>query len=457
MRCAARFAAVRGWIVLLVVPAVVACSAWTESRPSGIVRGRGEAFADDRGPFLALGATLFWGPWGYKFDRARLDRHLQFLSERGVDYVRVLGQVGRPDSDSDDSWSDRPIDPRWRDACTGSSSAPPSCGTYDEVIAGFTDLAFDRYGLRVEWTIFGGTGFTPTPESRLALVDRLLAMSKGREHKIMHFEVANEFYHNGFEGPEGLAELRRLGRHLQERTMVPVALSAPRGSNCSVMQQLYAGGIGELVTEHFDRSGEDGGWAAVQSAWELQFCEGLPPLRSSNEPIGPFSSVRAEADPVRLAMSAAVAYVSGIGAYVLHTGPGIRGGGQVDLERGRPADIWAVPDIDRILSALGVVTRTLPPDVPTWSRRRVGRADPVVLLAGSSGPVKGYIALQDRRFVMTPLALEGPLTIEARVAADVSVVHPESGAVLYRGSLEAGERTTVAGSPAYLVLGEAKS
>jgi hypothetical protein len=420
-----------------------------------MVHGRGASFADDRGPFLALGATLFWGPWGYKFDRERLERTLRFLAEHNVDYVRVLGQVGTPD-DPDDSWSDRPIDPRWNDPCPASGDAPPTCGTYDDVIAGFTDLAYDRYGLRVEWTIFGGIGFTPTPRSRVALVDRMLAMAKGREPKIMHFEIANEFYQNGFEGPEGLQELRRLGKRLQDRTRVLVALSEPPGSDCGVLQRMHAGGVGEVVTEHFTRSDDDDGWAAVRAPWKLQACRGLPRLRSNNEPAGPFSSVRAEGDPLRLTMSAAVTYASGMGAYVLHTGPGVRGGGRADLKLGRPADIQAVPEIDRILGALHTVRRVLPPDLPQWARRQAGDQDPIRLRSGEAGAVAAFTATRDNRFVVLPHAVDGPLTVQARVRVALRIIEPVSGEVRFQGTLPASGTATVNGSAAYILIGETR-
>ena len=63
---------------------------------------------------------------------------------------------------------------------------------YDKVIAGLTDLAYDKYGLRVQWTLFGGAPSTPPGRAREALVDRFATMSRGREHKIFAFEIANE-------------------------------------------------------------------------------------------------------------------------------------------------------------------------------------------------------------------------------------------------------------------------
>lgn len=459
-RCAGRC-----WTIGLVLAIVAGCGAADQSipsreargRPTGVVHARGAAFADDRGPFLPLGATLFWAPWGYKFDRERLERHLEFLSKRGVDYVRVLGQVGAPGSDPEDTWSDRPIDPRWSDACPGGGSRPSHCGTYDQVIAGLTDLAYDRYGLRVQWTVFGGTSFTPTAESRIALMDRMLAMAKGREHKIFLFEVANEYFQNGFAGAAGLEEVRRLGKYLQDRTPVLVALSAPQGSDCAAMQRLYADGTGDVVTEHFSRTGDEAGWLAVRSAWNLQFCQGLPPLRSSNEPIGPFASVRDDKDPLRLAMSAAMAYLSGVGAYVLHTGPGVRGGGRADRERGRPADIWAVPEIERVLGALTTVRRVLPPDVPSWSRHVAGADDPIRLRGGSANEVRAYTAVRDRRFVVVTLAVEGSLIVQAQVPVELQIVDPAGGEVLQKMSLAAAAAVTVSTSSAYIITGERKS
>jgi hypothetical protein len=269
----------------------------------------------------------------------------------------------------------------------------------------------------------------------------------------MHFEVANEFYHNGFDGPEGLAEVRTLGRRLQDRTQVLVALSAPRGSDCGVMQRLHEGGVGEVVSEHFSRSSREDGWAAIRAPWALQSCNGLPPLRTSNEPIGPFSSVRAEGDPARLALSAAITYVSGVGAYVLHTGPGIRGGGRADLDRGRPADIWAIPRIDEIFRGLTNVRRVLPADVAGWSRRESTPSDPIGLTLEDGSPVRAYVAVDGDRFVILALALSGPTTIEARRGVDLRVVHPVTGAPLHEGALEAGARVSVPSLPGHIVVG----
>ena len=119
------------------------------------------------------------------------------------------------------------------------------------------------------------------------------------------------------------------------------------------------------------------------------------------------------------------------------------------------ADIWAVPEIDRVLQALAHVRRVLPPDLPSWTRHEARPDDPV-LLRGAA-PIDAYAATQGRRFVVLPLAVEGPLTVQARVPVQLQVVHPVSGEVLHRNTLAASASITVTGSAAYIITGEEQS
>ena len=211
---------------------------------------------------------MFWGAWAYKHDRPRLERNLEVLSAAGVDYVRVLGSVGGA------SWVDRQTDSRWTD--------------YDAIIAGMTDLAYDRYGMRVQWTLFGGAPFTPSGPAREALVDRFASMAQGREHKVFAFEVANEAWQNGFAGPEGLAELRRLGQRLNEKTPVLVALSSPaRGAACAT----YAGAGADAMTLHYERGfGDEGPLQPLRRPWTFPapttaHARPASPIVLNNEPM----------------------------------------------------------------------------------------------------------------------------------------------------------------------------
>lgn len=50
----------------------------------------------------------------------------------------------------------------------------------------------------------------------------------------------------------------------------------------------------------------------------------MPPV-SSNEPIGPGSSVNSESDPIKLCSAAVFAYLANLPAYVYHSRAGVYG------------------------------------------------------------------------------------------------------------------------------------
>jgi hypothetical protein len=210
-----------------------------------------------------------------------------------------------------------------------------------------------------------------------------------------------------------------------------------------------------LLTEHFPRStsGPAGVWEPIRAPWALDACKGLPPLRSSNEPIGPFSSVNDERDPLRLGIAAAVTYVSGTGAYVLHTGAGIRGGGRADRKVGRPPDIARVPGIDAILRALQAVRRRLPADVASWRRFDAAAANDLVTARAARSLVAAYGARKDGRFVLVPFGTQGAVTLRAAAAVEVEVFDPRTGERRGGGAIAAGGTLVVDGLPGYIVVG----
>jgi hypothetical protein len=400
------------------------------ARRSGVVRLDGRVFADGQGPQFAIGSTFFAAAWAYKHDRTRLVDNLRFLKGGGIDYIRVLGVVGPG------GWTDRTVDPAWPD--------------YDAVVAGLTDLAYDE-GLRVEWTIFGGVELASTARAREEVVRRFVAMARTRAHKIQHWEVANEAWQNGFEGTAGRNELRTLAGLLREGSPLPVALSAP--PDRATATNWYANGPANLLTMHLDRSqqGADGPWRPVYQAWDVASMTGVPAAWTSNEPTGPESSVTADADPLRLAASAAVVAVSGGAGYVLHTGPGVRFGGAEDRERKRSANFADVERIGETLAALRAVKSVLPADVGNWARhepRTDGSEYPfdpdVVLTDLAAGRVlRAYCASAGPRFVCVPIRLQGQTTWRARRAMQVEVIGLRDGTTQRTVALEAGESLTL--------------
>lgn len=394
-------------------------------RPTGVIRIDGRAVADDRGPFPALGASLFWAAWAYKHDRPRLDAHLELLSRHNFDYIRALGTVGRQPY-----WQGREIDWRWPD--------------YDQVIAGLTDHAFDRYGIRVQWTIFADAEqMIPDPADRVRLVDRFVAMSKGREHKIMHFELANESWQNGFGGPGGLEQLRSLARHLDERTSIPVAISDSDGHACADHQAMYRGAGVQIMTEHFPRDlgGRHGRWGPVVAPWAIRDCEGVPKVVSNNEPIGPRSSVETDSDPYRIVAAAVVSWMSGVGLYVFHTDAGVWGRESLESMPGAPS----------ILKGLAAARRYVPPDIVNWTAQR-GHPEGHALFKGA-GAREVFTATSGDRFFVAAIDVPRTFTITAQRPIIVEVIDPLTGKVAPEMQKAAGESLEIGEGPVVIVRG----
>ncbi len=415
-------------------PGIRAAQVSRRETRSGPVRLQGRAVADAAGPFNALGATLFWAAWAYKFDRAKLERNLEVLRAAGVNYVRVLGSVGGA------SWEDRQTDPGWDD--------------YDAIIAGVTDLAYDRYGLRVQWTLFGGAPFTPAGAARRQLVDRFAALARGREHKIFAFEIANEAWQNGFRGPDGLAELQRLGKRLNARTSVLVALSSPAsGAACAT----YAGSGANVMTLHYDRgAAADDPLAPVLAPWSFPTaydgkCRGrLPRAVFNNEPIGPESSVRQDDSPARIAAANVMTFLAGNAAYVLHAGPGIRGGGVADVEGAlrRHSNFDDLPSFKPIVTALAAARRSLPDGLANWTRHAPD--SPGAPLRGFDGL---YIALSGPSFIGLAGDVQTPVKLTAQRSASFDVRETATGKIVDQFHVKSGDNVVLRGGEAMTIVG----
>lgn len=402
------------------------------------------SLSDDQGRFNALGATLMWGAWGFKNDKARLEQNLEYLSQHGFHYVRALGVVG--DYDNPDYWDGREIDWRWPD--------------YADVIAGFTDLAYDQYGLRVEWTLIGdGQTTVPNSKDRYALVDTFVAMSQGREQKIILFEIANEAWQNGFSGSAGVDELRALSAYMNQATPILVASSAPAGGDCAGAEQLTTGGVADITSLHFDRDvGQvDGHWRPVWQPWWVWHCPTTLPVAANNEPIGPGASVNSEEDPEKLVAGAVASFVSGLPLHVFHSGAGVRG----------DQNLWEMAGAD----AFGNVAQVVPPDIASWQRYdhddpnapvRVyaddgGSAVSDALWPELSSPTAGVVqalsAVDQQELFVLLVGVLDHVVVEARSGLTFEVVSPQSGATLYSHSLAAGEQLTLSGAGALVVRG----
>jgi len=422
--------------ILLMSPAVDVPPSGGGVARQGRVHAAHHAVVDDGGPFCALGASLFWLQWGYLNDRPRLEQNLAFLAKYGVDYVRALGTVG---------WPDRTIDPTapgWAEAC-----------------AAVTDLAYVQ-GLRVQWTVFGGIEDCPTERDQERVIDAMIAMSHGREHKIFAFEVANEGFATGFPGDEGRERLRRLGDRLRAGVPHIVALTAPTDDAVCRMYRDWHGGA---ATIHFDRDDRsDRGWRFVRQPWgwpdeyraRESYNGALPDICFNNEPKGPQSSVSQTDDPMLLQFAYLDTFIAGVGAYVLHTGAGVQGGGAADMARGRVANLWETPNIDAILSAHQAIRRVLPGDLANWSRQNAQwQAFPFDGLAQAVADgriVRSHAAINGADCWLDILGLQAPVVGTAKRDLTITAIDPFTAAEGTPVRLSSGAQIVFAGAAGQL-------
>jgi hypothetical protein len=418
---------------------------WDLASQTNVVRLSGKSLCDDVGPFLGLGVSYFQALRHAKVDRERLNRNLALFAAKGFNYVRVLSMV---------SWDGLEIAPVTFTNRAGRVVA--ACPEYWQQFRDLLDLAA-QHGLRAEVTIFADAQYVmPSKATRQAHLDGIMANIAGRESQLMHLEVANEAWQNGFPGAQGIADLRAFAQYLTDRTSALVAITSNDDTSDQGIIALHGGSAADLATVHFSRDTRtpEGGWLPVRDAYRAGNLPGVPPV-SSNEPIGPGSSVSSENDPIKLCAAAVFAYLANLPAYVFHSSAGV-------YARVRFED---TPGID----AFQFVRRLLPPDLASWTRHdgleasspftvycdgQPNRYWPDVTGA-SNGCHRNIGALRGNKFVSFPMGiLSGGVTLEARRAVQVQVIQPLTGATVSNLTLNAGERFTLAQGPgAYILKG----
>ena len=401
----------------------------------------GNSLADGTGPFLGLGITYFSALRLARTDRPRLLSELELLRARGFRYVRILSMVGW-----NSSWQGIEIAPV---AFTSQNGTPVAAWPdYWQQFRELIDLVHE-HGMRTQVTIFADAQLMPEKPARIEHMRLLLENLAGREHKVILLEIANEAWQNGFPGDQGIADLREFGKYLADRTSILVALSAPLGGTNEALTDLYAGSAADIATEHFTRDlgTAEGGWLPVRECWRAELASGVPPV-SSNEPIGPGSSVAEEREPIRLAMAAVFAWGANLPMYVFHPRAGIR---SLEPFQGQPG-------IDSFLHAIAL----LPPDLASWVRNDgLEPSAPFTVFAGTqanrywpdapgvqTGAVRNTGKTKGGEFVCFPIGiLDGGVDLEARRPVAFEVLDPLTGASGGRKTLSRGQRIRIPRGP----------
>jgi hypothetical protein len=444
-----------GSLIGLLVVMSLATSSSIAGEPSklrtGLVRIDDHALVDDNGHFLGLGASYFTALWRSKNDRARLEADLDFLSKQGFNYYRMLSMVGHHPA-----WEGLEIAPVSFANRDGKQVA--AWPDYWQQLRELVDLAYDQYGLRTQITIFADAQLMPVKQNRLDHMQRLLTdVVRGREHKIMLLEVANEAWQNGFPGNPGVADLREFAEYLNRRTAVPVAITSnhdwPELGSTKGFDQVYADRLADIATWHFSRDrATDDGWKPVYDCWDLAGRAAFPPL-SSNEPIGPGSSVNSEQKPIRLVMAAAFAYVAQLPMYVFHSEAGVFG-------RSRFEDMACIDRFKHVL-------RLLPADLANWQRNDGKEPSAPFTVFCGERPNRYWSEVDDARdgclrntgsrkgdqFVCVPIGIRADgLTLQAREKVEFTVYDPLSGDTMKSVPMRSGERIKLTSGPGALLI-----
>jgi len=401
---------------------------------AGVVHAEGRSWVDDHGSFYPLGATLFWALRGWKVERDRLRANLAFLQAHTWDYIRILGEVG---------WRGNEIDPRWSD--------------YETLLGELIDCAYDEYGLRVEITCLGSGTSVPAVD----VATKIASVVRRRPEKVLDLEAANEAVRNQIAEPTVISVVKALRMALPASL---IACTSPSGGADEAKRCAALGGA-NLLTVHLDRAPGDGGWRAVRQPWDWR---DVPYPISHNEPIGPRSSVAETTDPWILTMLRAVGIGCGLGAFVLHNGAGVAG--QVDPNHDRPANLWEVPGIQRVMDVLRGLDAILPPDLPNWPEHTtqhgatpVGRqpvvADAIWPDGADHGVTRCYGVCRGNAFLSLLLGVRQFVVLTTPDACDLDVLHPLTGAIVHQHhGMPAGGRVLLDGperngAAAYLIRG----
>ena len=191
---------------------------------------------------------------------------------------------------------------------------------------------------------------------------------------------------------------------------------------------------------------------------------GVPPV-SSNEPIGPGSSVSSESDPIKLCSAAVFAYLANLPAYVYHSRAGVYGYVRCCPPAGGE---------DRFENTAGInayrfIRQILPPDLASWTRNDgLEPSAPLTVFCNNqpnrywpeaSRPTDGCVrnigSVKGSEFVCFPMGiLGGGVTLQARRPVRFQVFNPLTGAVVSNLTLNAGDRFTLPQGPgAYICKG----
>jgi hypothetical protein len=159
-------------------------------------------------------------------------------------------------------------------------------------------------------------------------------------------------------------------------------------------------------------------------------------------------------DPAALAALAAVTYGAGIGAFVLHTGPGVRGGGAADLARARHRNLWELPTGARIAAGLSTVIKLVPGDFANWEKHDALSDDPnrPFDVKDRTAVAGVYCFAKNPEFACVAAGIRKPVALVARRKLAAGVHQLVGGGASTSKSFPSGSILNLPTTPAAVVI-----
>ena len=397
----------------------------------GFSRLESKMFADDYGVYPAIGATYMYAPRSAEVDEARLIRNLDWLSQNGCHYIRILLMVGNAPY-----WPFK-IEPRSWDA-------------YHRVM----ELAWERR-MRTQPVIFADAQvMMPSKSDRETFVGEVAAFCNQRREMIQFIEVANESELNGV----SREELTRYCKILSTTTDIPFAASSPTGSHEEIvgLEKLYGehGCRSPIATPHFDRKAWEDGYRIIRQPWHYQYAghhSYMPNVFVNNEPAGFGPNSGGVTLPEHFGMAALYTFLSGGAAYCFHTIHGIKG---QDRANENEFDFCDIPRGEEMMESIESLLGNVPMNIANGENANHHWTSPFHPFEPSineqiwpdghdRGVVRAFAQGFGREWYIGLLGIRKSVNFTLNRNVDATLFHPITGDVVWDRKISRGESTTV--------------
>jgi len=389
------------------------------------------AVGDDRGPQLYVGLSRFYHVWAAGVDLGRVEREDEQDALAGMDFKRVLLQVGS--LDPSDYWAGRVAD----------QNSP----THERDVVNVLESA-RRHGIRMLASIIGKGNGMDRQNNRRPYVRRMAQILRDYPDVVLVAQVMNEPYAMGYVSPAELLELEHI---INQEAPALITSTGAHGFE-DEGAGFDARAWGRVGSPHPDRDQsksemQDRPWRQPWD-WGLQ---GQP--WENDEPVGPGASVSQERRPTVLRSHAAVTFAAGGFGYCYHADEGIRGNG----------DVTQAPGYREVTAA----KRFLPGDLPNGDPQNANSNFPArhwtledTYIRAANGNGRGIVRAYGQQVGGFQYTVPfGPVTdyeLKAERALEVECFQQDVNDRLWSRQVGAGERVQFSAQhPDYLLKSRA--